>query len=142
MNLDNYTNATFPKETSRIKLYPIASQHWQDFLALHQQPSILKYISTALSESELKEKFERGLSYPEASENWCSLMMYDKVTRQFIGSFGIRISHIQNQRAELGFMCMNKMQGKGYITEVGNTVIDYLFNKIQIKKIEAFCRGC
>lgn len=139
MNLDNYTSATFPKETSRVKLYPISSQHWQDFLALHQQPSILKYISTALSESELREKFERGLTYPETPEHWCSLMMYDKVTHQFIGSFGMRISHRLNQRAELGFMCMNTMQGKGYITEVGNAVIEYLFNEIHVKKIEAFC---
>ena len=125
--------------TSRLNIRAMRAEDWRDFHRLQSAPDMLKYISEPLDEQAIKDKFKRCLTCWQASENWHNLMIFEKDSDAFVGCFGFRISNEHSQRAEIGFLALSNNQGKGYVSEAGTAVIDFLLNSLKVKKIEAFC---
>ena len=125
--------------TSRLNIRAMRAEDWHDFHRLQSAPDMLKYISAPLDEQAIEDKFNRCLACWQAPENWHNLMIFEKDSDAFVGCFGFRISNTHSQRAEIGFLALSTNQGKGYVSEAGTAVIDFLLNTLAVKKIEAFC---
>ena len=59
-----------------------------------------------------------------------------KETNKLIGSIGANYQEESN-RYEIGYGIAKKYWGKGYTTEAAKCMMDYLINKLKIKKFEA-----
>jgi RimJ/RimL family protein N-acetyltransferase len=100
----------------------------------------MKDIGVVLSEQEIINKFnERTRTWIKDEGHWLTLAIHCNSTNAFIGSIGFNIKSISCQSAEIGYLVLSQFQGKGYITEAGEALIDFLFNQVKVRKIIAYC---
>ena len=140
MNTAIFTDETFSLTTENLHLVPMTSKHWSEFKTLQADPSLMAFIGDVLPENELREKFTLRSQPWQAEESlWCSLLIYTKSAGDFVGSVGFRFDNKHCQRVELGYSSLPGFQGKGYITEAGAAMIDFLFQQVKVRKIIACC---
>jgi RimJ/RimL family protein N-acetyltransferase len=71
------------------------------------------------------------------SGTWHQVVMIEKAGRVIIGDIGIHFLDPGNAQVELGFTLGKAYQGKGYATEALATIIDFLFIKLNKRRIVA-----
>ena len=67
-------------------------------------------------------------------------LLHDKTTHQIIG--GLNLNNIQMgaaRHATLGYWLGEEYQGQGYMSETINLMIDFAFNTLKLKRLNAAC---
>ncbi len=140
MNFDLITPENLHLSTERLQLSLMTNQDFNNFAALQSEPSMMKYIGPVLSEDELKAKFDDRIKpFQQDEGHWLTLNMHDKKSNRFVGSIGFKFCSIDNQRAELGYLVLPTFAGLGYTTEAAATIIEFLFEQVNVRKIVAQC---
>lgn len=111
-------------ETARLHLRKIEARDWPLFLALNQNPEIMRYVAPNLSEDNIKQLFDARIQpWNKQSEHWLCLIAAEKDTDQIIGTAGLsRCAEIDGV-AEVGYMLKPEFQGRGYATECLDALI-------------------
>jgi len=140
MNLSAITPKNLTILTERLSLSLMTITDLDNFSLLQTDVELMKYIGPVLSADEIKEKFlDRIKPFNEEEGHWLTLNIHDKVSDEFIGSVGFKLDNIIDQRFEIGYLVLKQFGGKGYITEAAQAVVNFLNNKVGVKKIVAYC---
>ena len=83
-----------------------------------------KEVSREAESNWIKEKIE---------EKACIFSMIEKKTNEFIGN--IELMDLDSDEAELGIAITKDKQELGYGTESINTILEYAFNKLKLKRV-------
>ena len=92
---------------------------------IHKNQS-LKFIKTTLEEYNISNsRFTWGIELKDENKLIGVISVFD-------------ISYI-NKRVEFSYILNPKYQGKGYMSEALNSIIEYIFNKIGFIRVQARC---
>ncbi|MCD4791515.1 MAG: GNAT family N-acetyltransferase [Bacteroidales bacterium] len=68
-------------------------------------------------------------------DTWYQFVIIKKENNELIGDIGIHFLDTDNKQAEIGCTLDKTYQGKGYATEALKETLDYLFNKLNKRRI-------
>ena len=131
-------NKEFPVyRTGRLLMRQFTESDLENVYLGLSNPEVIKYYGvhfTTLDETRKQidwfaelEKGETGI--------WWAVCSADNST--FYGSVGLYYLNSELKKAELGFWLMPEFWGQGIITESVQLAIEYGFNKMHLKRIEA-----
>ncbi|TCC03080.1 N-acetyltransferase [Kosakonia quasisacchari] len=122
--------------TPRLTCSPITKEAWPFFLALQQNPDVMRYVADGRSEQEIREAFDARLTpWSPGSRHWLCLLVRDIATNEPLGVTGY--IHREDDCAEVGFLFAAAAQGKGYGQESLKALCDFAFNEGGIRKLTA-----
>ena len=124
--------------TNRLSLRSISAADVDDFYAVYSDVEVMRYWSTppladktAASKqiSEIHQSFKR-----HELLKWGIALRADDT---LIGSVTLFHPDFSNRRVEIGYALGRAYWGKGYMKETLTAVIDYAFNVLEFRRIEA-----
>ncbi|WP_409416910.1 GNAT family N-acetyltransferase [Flavobacterium sp. PS2] len=125
-------------ETERLIIRRVTNEDANEIIALRSNPETMKYIPRPLTKTteQALEHIAQIDSTIETNEgiNWGITLKGDSKVVGIIGYYRIKPEHY---RAEIGYMLLPELHGKGIIPEAVKTVIDYGFNEMKLHSIEA-----
>jgi ribosomal-protein-alanine N-acetyltransferase len=140
MNLNNFDPNTLRLKTSRLELYPMTNNDWDNFYHLQGDPTLTQYICEPLTKIQLKEKFsQRILPWHAIKDKWLVFNINIQSTKEFIGTIGFKINCFENEQAEIGYLLLNEYQGNGFMVEAAKSISTLLFEQLDIKEIIGNC---
>ena len=122
----------FPNlESERLLFRQLTEADTSDVFRIRSNPERMKYIPRPILETEdqalemitmMNQKIEDNTDI-----NWA---VCEKVTGNFIGFMGFYRTQPENYRTEIGYMVAPEYDGKGYVTESVQTMLNYAFNQV------------
>ncbi len=110
------------------------------FNRLQSDKDLMQYIGPILPPEAIKAKFdERTRPWDGDQAHWLTFKILTKTSNDFIGSIGFRLIDIEAERAEIGYLLLQEHQGHGYMVEAAKALVDFLFDQLEVAKIEAHC---
>lgn len=126
--------------TDRLIIRSLQDHDWDNFLALHLDPEINRYVRIPEPEEVIRQKFDKCVkTWSYASGDWLTLVIKSLETDEFIGLMGFHCQHVEEQRAEVGYQLAHRHQDKGYATESLQAVIDWACLSFPVHKFVGFC---
>ncbi|MGP5310802.1 GNAT family N-acetyltransferase [Vreelandella alkaliphila] len=125
-------------ETERLTLQPLATDDSESLLDIFSSPEVMKYWNTA-PWSDIQDALD-FIDVSNASmlrEESLVLGIYLKSTSDLVGKCMLFSYDKESKRAEVGFGLGQHYWGKGYINEAGEALIQYGFNALGLRRIEA-----
>ena len=125
-------------QTQRLTLRHIDKSDAPDLFKLRSDKRVMQFIDRPMAESvqdalTLITKIEDSLLQNDGI-TWAISLKEDP---KLIGTIGFWRLDKPNYRAEIGYMLMPEMQGKGIMQEAISTVIKFGFENLQLHSIEA-----
>lgn len=112
--------------SKRLYLRQVTVSEWPLFRALHVAPEVIRYICDTPTESQIREKFESRLpQWLPGSEHWLCLAIFETHTNNPVGVTGLKLDSEASSTAEVGYMLLERYQGKGYGSESLQTVMSF-----------------
>nr|WP_315417729.1 GNAT family N-acetyltransferase [uncultured Pedobacter sp.] len=100
-------------------------------------PDVIRYYGVRYA--NLEETNEQLIWFNELQKNetgiWWAIC--DKESLVCLGAIGLNDLSKTDQKAEIGFWLLPEHWGKGIIKEVANSICNYAFEKLGLRKIEA-----
>ncbi|EJB5574242.1 GNAT family N-acetyltransferase [Citrobacter freundii] len=123
-------------QTSRLLCRPLTENDWTFFLTLQQNPDVMRFVTDARTEEEIRTAFNSRLpEWSPGSPYWLCLVLCDKASGAPLGVTGY--IHENNECAEVGFLLAPEAQGKGYGTESLHAVCDFAFTTGGLRRLTA-----
>lgn len=123
--------------TERLIIKKFEEEDFEAFKKVNQDKVLMKYfVGGAKNFRECLLKFQEILETQD-EKGYSYYAIYDKKTKVYMGQCGV----LHNFDGSLNFCYAydKKFHGKGYATEAGKAILDYLFlNFDSIKEITAF----
>lgn len=121
-----------------IKLEKFTENDFTHYFKLVNDEKVMQMITErALETEEAKSDFDKLIENNELSENFGSFKILDNETKEFIGLAKLEIKSKGDQEAELGYMILPKLWGKGIASKVGKQLIEVAKSKKEINKLFA-----
>ncbi|MCT3763329.1 GNAT family N-acetyltransferase [Elizabethkingia anophelis] len=140
MNRADMNSAIFPiLKTERLTLRQLSIDDQHDIFALRSDPKINEFLGRQLCEknedainfiNKVNDNIDKGNSL-----YWAITFTG---TNTLVGTICLFDFSTENNSCEIGYELMTKFQGQGIMTEAVQTVIDYVFHTLKLKKIIAF----
>lgn len=125
-------------ETERLLLRRLNKEDVNEILELRGNPETMKFIprplTTTLEEAMAHIDIIEEKIVKNEGINWAITV---KGNPKFIGLIGHYRISAENHRCEMGYMILPQHQGKGYVSEAIDAVLEYGFNDLQMHSIEA-----
>ncbi len=127
-----------PIQSQRLIISTWTINDIEDAQKLWGDPKVMQFIdirgglNTQQVLQKLQQEIDRQNQY--GVQYWKVQL---KQSNETIGCCGLRPYDIDKSIYEIGFHIMNSHWGKGYAKEAAQTVIDYAFNELLIKKLFA-----
>lgn len=123
--------------SERLEYRQVTEDDWPFFLALHQDPRVMRYITDARSADAIRrETFEVRLPRWElGSQHWLCLVMRERASGEPVGVTGF--IDRGDGVAEVGFLLAAAFHGKGYGTEQLRAVCRLAFDTAGRRKLTA-----
>jgi RimJ/RimL family protein N-acetyltransferase len=116
--------------TSRLTLSPLTEDDWPCFLALRNNPQVMRFMGELLSKNDLRLKFESRLEG--------HVFAIHETHGQCIGDIGLQISAQDAQEADIGYALLPEAQGKGFAQEALAAICDYGFTSLGLRAMNAW----
>jgi RimJ/RimL family protein N-acetyltransferase len=116
--------------TSRLILPPLSDANWPGFLALRNNPNVMRFMGEQACENELRLKFESRLGG--------NVFAIYEAQGEFVGDIGLQISSQNAQEADVGYALLPQAQGKGLAQEALAAICDYGFTSLRLTAINAW----
>jgi len=136
----NGTFTPFPiLTTERLTLRQLVINDEQEIFTLRSDREINKYLDRQISNTiddarnfinKVNENINKGESL------YWAITLSDK--NILVGTVCLFAFSDENYKCEIGYELLTSFQGQGIMKETLEKVIDYAFNTIKVKKIEAF----
>lgn len=125
-------------DTTRFRLRVLEAEPYQEFLKLATDEEMLYYIGIPSAEvAEEKAKAKYGLR--TYNKSYLMFLIVDISSDKVIGHCGFHTWYLDHARAEIGYaLYADEWKGRGVMSEVLNTVLDYGFNTMGLTRVEAF----
>ncbi|MET3108425.1 RimJ/RimL family protein N-acetyltransferase [Oxalobacteraceae bacterium GrIS 2.11] len=126
--------------TPRLRLEPFKNSHLEELYYLNSDISVMQYITgRTVSLEETLEHMDL------VKKNWTQLgfsswSFIDRETGEFVGTGGIQ--HIEfnpDNPLEIGWRLKPSKWHRGYATEAAKTMMEFIFEKINIDALYAVC---
>lgn len=134
------TTTTFPiLTTEKLTLRQLSNDDQLDVYDLRSDPIINKYLDRPLCQTteeaknfiiKVNDNIEKGSAY-----YWAITLTN---TQQLAGTICLFDFSVENKSCELGYELLTKFQGQGIMQEAAQTVIDFVFQTLNCKKILAY----
>lgn len=126
--------------TDRLKIRSLQRDDWQDFLSIHRDPELNRFVRQPESVALLNDKFQQRLApWIYESGDWLTLVIETIASGEFIGFTGLHLVDLELGQVEVGYMLATKGQGKGYATESLQAVIDWACISLDVHKFIGCC---
>lgn len=123
--------------SARLEYQQIIENDWPFFLALNQDPQVMRYVADARSADAIRrESFDVRLPRWEVgSQHWLCLVIREKSTGEPVGVTGFidRGGGV----AEVGFLLANAFHGRGYGMESLRAVCRLAFTDAGFRRLTA-----
>jgi len=125
--------------TERLTLRQLVSNDEQEIFTLRSDGEINKYLDRQISNTiddarNFINKVNENINKND-SLYW-AIIFSDK--NLLVGTICLFGFSDENYKCEIGYELLTNFQGQGIMKEASEKVIDYAFNTIKVKKIEAF----
>lgn len=128
--------------TQRLLLRNFTASDLEAFLAYRNDPNIAKYQSWSVPyPREKAEALIRELQDVHAPKqgDWLQLALELKETGEMIGDVAFGVNAEDARQATVGFTIASDRQRKGYASEALTTLLDYLFEDVDMHRVVADC---
>jgi len=124
--------------TERLILRKIIELDHEHIYKGLSHPDIIKYYGIQYSTLEETQEQINWYANLEKSNSgmWWAIRFKD--LDKFCGAIGFNHYQKEHHKAEIGFWLFPEFWRKGIIYEASNSVIDHLFNKLKLHRLEAF----
>ncbi|MCW8128371.1 GNAT family N-acetyltransferase [Microbulbifer halophilus] len=125
-------------ETERLTLKPLVVDDSDSLLEIFSDPEVMRYWNTEpwVTIQESLDFINEGNDSMRRQES-IVLGVYLKSTGELAGKCMLFSYDKESKRAEIGFGLGRSCWGKGYINEAGEALIQYGFNSLGLRRIEA-----
>ena len=136
----NKTFTPFPiLTTERLTLRQVVLSDEQQIFTLRSDSEINKYLNRQISKTiddvrNFINKINESINKND-SLYW-AITLSDK--NILVGTICLFSFSDENDKCEIGYELLTNFQGQGIMKEAVEKVVDYAFNTIKVKKIEAF----
>lgn len=125
-------------ETTRFKLRILEAESYQEFLKFATDEELLYYIGIP-KEKAVDERIKGKYGFRTYNKSYHMFVIIDRELDQVIGHCGYHTWYLEHNRAEIGYaLYRDSWKGKGVMTEVLQSVLDYGFNIMGLNRVEAF----
>lgn len=124
-------------ETERLYLRRINENDLNSFYDIMGNDNTMKYLGKTLTKEEIGYYIE-DISKQHFNDNEGEYAIVLKETEEVIGQFSISTKK-RDRRSEISYMFSDKYWNKGYGYECTNSIINYLFDELNMNKIIADC---
>ncbi|WP_368544133.1 GNAT family N-acetyltransferase [Enterobacter soli] len=122
--------------TARLTCSPLHESDWRFFLALQQDPDVMRFVAQNRPAEAIREAFDSRLApWLPGSPHWLCLVVRDSASRTPLGVTGY--IHREEDCAEVGFLFAPSAQGKGYGFESLQALLAYAFGDGGIRRMTA-----
>lgn len=122
--------------TSRLTCSPLQEHDWPFFLALQQDPDVMRFVAEDRPEAEIRAAFDARLApWTPGSAHWLCLVVRDAASQTPLGVTGY--IHREEDCAEVGFLFAPTAQGKGYGFESLQALCHFAFSQGHIRRLTA-----
>lgn len=123
--------------TERMHLRVLEPKTYEELFTNHNDDFIMSYLGfdTVKQLETEREKYKHGLACHDRTFE--IYQMIDKESNQLLGMTGFVRWWPKHFRAEIGYGINKAFEGKGYTTEATMPLIEYGFNQLGLKRIEA-----
>jgi ribosomal-protein-alanine N-acetyltransferase len=126
-------------ETERIRLRKINLGDDLDLFEMRQNPSMIKYVDVVVDEDIAEtrlyiDKMNKGID----ENRWIIWAIESKQSKKVVGTISIWNINKELTTGELGYGLRPDHQGKGLMYEALKLVVDYGFQVMNLKTIEAY----
>lgn len=125
-------------ETERLRGEKISQSHWQQWLKIGSNSTIMKTMGgiwdLETAQQKMRSNCEQWERYGHGQ--W---IFFDKVTGKFVGRGGIRKVTVNGKsEVELGYALMPKFWGQGLAGEIGNQALAIAFGCFDYHSVVAY----
>lgn len=125
-------------DTTRFELRILDGEAYQEFLKIATDEEILYYIGIPSNEVA-EEKAKARYGFCTYNKSYKMFLIIDREKSDVLGYCGYHTWYLEHNRAEVGYgLYSDNWKGKGVMTEVLNKVLDYGFNVMDLRRVEAF----
>lgn len=125
-------------KTQRLILRPLSNDDSESLLKIFSDPEVMKYWNTPpWTKIEDALAFINSSQESMQSEESLVLGVHLKQTGELLGKCLLFNYARESRRAEIGFGLSRSCWGKGFIGEAGEALIQYGFNTLGLRRIEA-----
>jgi RimJ/RimL family protein N-acetyltransferase/GNAT superfamily N-acetyltransferase len=121
-------------ETERLLLRPIGIGDLDDYLALHDEPDVARFVTRL--EGPAAEERLRGIEREWAERGHGTFAVLERATGRFIGRAGLRYWP-QFDETELGWVIRREEWGNEYATEAGHACAEWGFSNLSVPYLTA-----
>jgi len=136
----NRTFAPFPiLTTERLTLRQLIISDDQEIFTLRSDGEINKYLDRQLSNTidDARNFINKISEHVNKNDSiYWAITFSDR--KQLVGTICLFGFSDESRSCEIGYELLTNFQGQGIMKEAAEKVIDYAFNTIKVKKIEAF----
>ncbi|MFT4925343.1 MAG: ribosomal-protein-alanine N-acetyltransferase [Phenylobacterium sp.] len=107
----------------------------------HQNSEVMKFIRKPLTDEQSLVFFANFIKpYQCQDGEWFGLCVTLKDAPDVnVGAISFRFEAFDFGIVEIGYRFDSKHQGKGYATEAVTALVDFVFNRLQVHKVIAYC---
>lgn len=121
-------------ETRRLLLRPITFDDLDEFVALHSDPEVTRFVNR-LDRPLAEERLRRN------EEEWRErghglLAVIDRESGEFLGRAAVK-HWPQLEETEVGWVLRRDVWGRGYATEAGRACVDWGFSLLEVPHLTA-----
>lgn len=123
-------------QTDRLLIKPFETHHLNDVFKIYNDETTCQFLLHGKWTDENKErKFKKKLKHNQLTkENTLNLAVL--VDSEVIGDLSVWYTDMKDT-VEIGYTFSKSVSGKGYATEAVSALIDYLFEVVQVHRIQA-----
>jgi [ribosomal protein S5]-alanine N-acetyltransferase len=125
--------------TQRLTLRQPGMHDEQEIFALRTDPDIHQYLDRPIADSidDARTFIKRINEHTDKNNSLYWAITFSDHNR-LVGTVCLFNFSADDEKCEIGYELLPNFQGKGVMTEALEKVIDYAFNTIGVRKIEAF----
>lgn len=115
--------------SARLHFRQLMDSDAPEVFRLRSDKERMKYIPRPILENEEQALAMIHFMNQKIAENTdINWAVEEKATGKFIGFMGFYRTQPENHRTEIGYMVLPEFEGKGYVTEAINTMLEYAFS--------------
>jgi ribosomal-protein-alanine N-acetyltransferase len=133
----NISNTTV--ETERLLLKQMTDEDYVHILSHGSDAEVMELMNLQSADQVMKERKKADKGFATFNKSLLVFLLTDKTSEKQIGWCGFHTWYCDHNRAEIGYVIYkDEWKGKGLMKEAMRAVLDFGFNSMHLKRIEAF----
>ena len=126
-------------ETKNLILRKLNHQDAEDLFEMRTDPKVIEHVDSKLDQTKEDtiayiDKMNKGIG----ENKWVIWAIEHREAKKVIGSISIWNINLEEETAELGYGLLPSFQGKGLMKEALLKAVEYGFNTMKLKALEAY----